>query len=242
MNQKDFIDKVVASNGNRYTVNEDFVSWRQKISVTCNECGQESTPRVDTLIKGRSCTHCNKKKYSKQFTKTTEQYAKEVSDKSNGKYKLDSSYSGVKNKVWITHLECGNTYQVFPYLFNKGRRCPVCKNSVGEIAVRDALDILGVPYIREVTNKTLKGLKHRYSFDFFLPNHGVLIEYQGVQHYKPVDAFGGNKNYQKQIKNDEYKRGYCKSSGYKLLEIPYTITEVNEITEIIKEFLSSDSK
>lgn len=51
----------------------------------------------------------------------------------------------------------------------------------------------------------------------------VLIEYQGIQHYEPVD-FGGDylSTFVDVKRHDAIKRNWCVLNGYNLLEILYT--------------------
>ena len=58
-------------------------------------------------------------------------------------------------------------------------------------------------------------------FDFYLPKYNICIEYNGVQHYKKVEIFGGDKAFEEQKKRDKLKREYCKKNNIKLIEIAY---------------------
>lgn len=176
--------------------------------------------------------------YSKEYLKTTEAYAKEVKEKGLGDYELVSEYTGVSNPIEVKHLKCDEIFPTTPFQFNRGRRCPHCKLSKGETFVEHVLEDMGMSFQREVTNKVLPNLPHRFSFDFYIPSKGILIEYQGVQHYKPVDIFGGEDNLLRQQKNDEVKRAFAKDNGYRLLEIPYTISTLEDIRSAIKEFVN----
>lgn len=63
-------------------------------------------------------------------------------------------------------------------------------------------------------------------FDFAIYNSDgtlkYLIECQGIQHYKPVEEFGGQSNFEAQTSNDEIKRKYIRDHSLNLVEIPYT--------------------
>lgn len=59
------------------------------------------------------------------------------------------------------------------------------------------------------------------SLDIFIPSISVGIEYQGVQHYRAVDLFGGEDNFRHQQENDQKKRSLCKQNGVTLIEWPY---------------------
>ena len=81
-------------------------------------------------------------------------------------------------------------------------------------------------------NKNLKGIgKKSLSYDFYLPDYNLFIEYQGIQHYKPIDFFGGEKSFKNQQKNDELKRMYAKKNSIELLEISYI--DFNNIEQIL---------
>ena len=78
------------------------------------------------------------------------------------------------------------------------------------------------------------------SLDIYIPSIGVGIEYQGIQHYKPIEHFGGEKHFLHRQANDKKKKILCKENGVKLLEWPYTtdITEDN-FKKYILEILTS---
>ena len=73
------------------------------------------------------------------------------------------------------------------------------------------------------------------SFDFYLPNLNLCIEYDGEIHYYPIIRFGGmNKLMEIQLR-DSIKNEFCKNQGIELLRIPFF--EYNRIEEILKEKL-----
>ena len=72
--------------------------------------------------------------------------------------------------------------------------------------------------------------------DFYLPSKRTFIEFNGKQHYKPCERFGGIKSYERQKKRDEILRIYAEVNGYKLIEIPYT--EIKNTEAILTEMLN----
>ena len=72
------------------------------------------------------------------------------------------------------------------------------------------------------------------SYDFYLPNHNILIEFQGKQHYEPIDRFGGEKHFTTQCIHDERKREYAKTNQINLLEISYL--QIKQIESILEEY------
>ena len=55
--------------------------------------------------------------------------------------------------------------------------------------------------------------------DVYLPRENVAIEFQGEQHYAPVEIFGGEVAFQKQQERDARKRSICEENGCLLLEV-----------------------
>ena len=59
------------------------------------------------------------------------------------------------------------------------------------------------------------------SYDFYLPEYNLLIEYQGQQHYEPVEHFGGEEKFRIQQERDKKKRKMAQEKNIELLEISY---------------------
>lgn len=57
--------------------------------------------------------------------------------------------------------------------------------------------------------------------DIFLPDYNIAIEYNGEQHYFPVEVFGGEERFQLQIQQDELKIEKCKNNNVDLFIIKY---------------------
>ena len=150
--------------------------------------------------------------------------------------------SGKNLTKWLCKCECGNTTEVIGRDLKSGntKSCG-CLASKGEEQI---IDILLKNNIRFETQKTFKECYYKNSlrFDFFLPDINILIEYQGPQHYRPVD-FGSkgkewaNSQFKYNLEKDNIKRKFAKSNNIKLIEIPYTkFDELEEyILTIIKE-------
>ncbi|WP_035536534.1 hypothetical protein [Halomonas alkaliantarctica] len=58
----------------------------------------------------------------------------------------------------------------------------------------------------------------RQSLDIYLPDHNIGIEYQGAQHMRPVEFFGGQAAFEKQQERDRRKRVLCEANGCTLIE------------------------
>ena len=63
----------------------------------------------------------------------------------------------------------------------------------------------------------------RQSLDLYIPSLRTAIEYQGIQHYLPVDFFGGEEALLLRQELDEKKRQFCEENGIRLMIWPYEI-------------------
>lgn len=80
--------------------------------------------------------------------------------------------------------------------------------------------------------------KHPLRFDFTIYQDNKLIaviEFNGIQHYKPISVFGGEKALCVQEKHDLMKVQYCVDYGLYLLQIPYKTSEC-DTEEYVRRF------
>ena len=61
----------------------------------------------------------------------------------------------------------------------------------------------------------------RQSLDIYIPSLKTAIEYQGIQHYHPVEFFGGEEALQQRQELDETKRKLCVENDVRLIIWPY---------------------
>lgn len=66
------------------------------------------------------------------------------------------------------------------------------------------------------------------SLDIYIPSINVWIEYQGLQHYEPVDFFGGEIAFNHRNELDQRKRILCKQNNVTLIEWKYNIELTRE--------------
>ena len=80
--------------------------------------------------------------------------------------------------------------------------------------------------------------KWRLYADFYLNvnNKEYIIEYNGIQHYRPVERFGGEKTFKHQLERDQALKDYCKYNDINYIEIKYTL-KPDEIIAILDNIL-----
>lgn len=145
---------------------------------------------------------------------------------------------GSGKKVW---WKCNNNHEwitsvcdLVRGINDGGNGCPLCYESNGERKIKNILEQINLVY---ETQKIFDDCKHekKLRFDFYLPKYNILIEYDGIQHFKPIIYWGGIKKFNNDKKRDKAKNEYAMKNNIPLLRIPYTKFDL--IEEEIKQFL-----
>lgn len=109
--------------------------------------------------------------------------------------------------------------------------------SKGEAAIAEYLDSTGVRYYREVVFNDLNFVR----FDFFVPEHGLAIEFDGRQHFMPVDDFGDTRMKLKQRRMfDKIKNKFIFGNGGVMIRIKYSDDIINILKEKIIKYFGID--
>lgn len=214
--------------GNEYTLLSGYNGVYNKVILLHNKCGNKWSVTPNAFISSNiRCRHCRIKEHNINQRKSHIDFVKEVQNKYGNDYEILGNYVNSKTKILVKH-KCGEKWKIKPTHLLTRDMCPKCKNSIGEKYVSKYLDNLGIKYEIQKKFKDLK-FKKSLSYDFYLPKYNILIEYQGLQHYKPIESFGGMETYKSQVKRDTIKRNYAKNNGYILIEISYKYKYYNAI-------------
>lgn len=195
-------------------------------------CGHIYYARPHDFLAGNRCPLC----FGTPL-KSRESFIGDVFKIHGGEYTAEGEYINNMTKIEVIHNNCGLKYKVTPNSILSGSGCPNCnKNkSKGEEMVSKILKDMGVSYTEQYSIENLKNKNNlRFDFAVFFENKKkLLIEYDGVQHFKPIEYFGGDKGLEYQRMNDNIKNKYCAENNIELLRIPYW--KFNEIEEIVRE-------
>lgn len=97
--------------------------------------------------------------------------------------------------------------------------------SHGEERIVKILIENNINFEQQKTYKDLKSDKnYALRFDFYLPDYNILIEYDGIQHFKYTDGscWNDENNFSETQKRDKIKNEYCLKNNIPLIRIPYT--------------------
>lgn len=213
--------------GDKYVFLDNYINRKAKLRVKHNKCGNIYKVTPSNFLNGKRCHYCNG-----SIKKTNTQFKKEIYNLVGNEYIFLDKYVTNKIKLRVKHTKCSKVYMVNPSNFLYGYRCPYCNSPKGEAIINKLLKSLGISYEYQ---KTFDGLKDNQSlsYDFYIPDQNILIEYQGIQHYEPVDYFGGEDKFKVQQKHDQMKSDYAKSHNYNLIAVPYTEDTFSKIKKYL---------
>ena len=210
-----FIQKAKLKHGNKYDYSlVNYVNSQTKVEIICLEHGIfEQIP--NSHLDGIGCPTCGGTKKL-----TTKEFIQKAKLKHDNKYDYSLvDYINSQTKVEIICLEHGSFKQT-PNSHLNGVGCPICKSSKGEQQIINYLKKNNIKYIKEYKFNNCRNMRP-LPFDFYLPGKNILIEYDGIQHFKPFTFFGGINGLNYRIHNDNIKTEYCKNYNIKLIRIKY---------------------
>ena len=208
------------------------------IKFICNkhrDKGVQSKSAYDMKHNKFSCIYC-----SNIYARTTEEFKEELRG-IDDTIEVIGEYVNCRTPILCKCKRCNVSWSPTPSNLKSGMGCPNCHPSKGEKRIFDFLEKNSIKFETQKRFIDLKGVKGgSLSYDFYLEDHSLFIEFQGIQHYKPtyvgiISLEEATEIFEKQKKNDNIKREYAKENGYKLLEIKYD--EYDNIEEILEKEL-----
>lgn len=222
-----FIERARSVHGDKYDYSKvKYKNAHTKVCIICPEHEEFwQTPRGHTLNKS-GCPICygNNRKTTKDFIKLSINVHGDKYDYSKVEYR------GNKLKVCIICPDHGEFYQRSDSHL-QGQGCPKCKSSKGEIEIENYLSENNINFEQQYRFYDCRN-KLPLPFDFYLPDLNICIEYDGRQHIKPVEYFGGKKMYEYIKSNDRIKTGYCEVNNIRLIRIRYDEDIIKSLDQV----------
>lgn len=216
---------------------------RKRIYWFCKcDCGNTTTVVTDKLTTGytQSCGCLQKEVIKKRFDEDLTGFKWNELTVIGRDYEKEEKIKR-KTKYWRCQCSCGNVISI-PTTEIKAERqysCG-CIKSKGEHKIATYLNKINLKYIPQATYDDLMGVGNgKLSYDFYIPDYNLLIEFQGDQHKRPY-RFPNCDNEQQfkiQQEHDKRKREYAKNHNIKLLEIWYY--DYDNIENILKNELKN---
>ena len=217
-----FIDDAQKVHGDKYDYSKvEYKGNKTKVCIICPKHGEFwQTPNKHLAKQG--CPKCGDIGNTLKKRLSLNEFINRANAVHGDKYDYSKvEYIGVDTKVCIICHEHGEFWQT-PYSHFQGCGCPICNESHLE---RNLKFILIENNIAFEQQKKFDWLG-RQSLDFYLPQYNIAIECQGEQHFKSVDHFGGEKEFQKILRRDKIKKQKCDSNK---LKICYVVENIHSI-------------
>jgi len=223
------LDLFRVAHGDRYEYDEhSYTDVTHKMRIKCSKHGWfEQLP--NSHYAGSGCNKCAVEEVHEKQKIDYSEFVRRAIDKHGNRYIYsDKDYIDIFHPVVISCKKHGEFHQL-PRDHYRGAGCPKCISSRGENMIRKILQDLNISMVEQ---KTFTDLKHKNKLkcDFYLPEQNIVIEYNGLQHYEPVEAFGGVKALIKTQERDLAKYQYLEEKSISLIIVRYD-------EENIKEFL-----
>lgn len=235
MPMDEFLNRAQEIHGNEYSYDKmKYKSSTDKIVIICPVHGAfEQTPSKHLM--GQGCPSCaNRDMDLSRFV----QRAREVH---GDRYDYSVSvYCGARKKIEITCPEHGRFEQTVHHHLNE-IGCPLCVDTFNSNGVKkiDAwLVEKNISFQREMTFDDLRSEKnetYRLRCDFFLPEHDIIIEFDGQQHFSPKSLWGGEEAFRVLKANDQKKNKWAEEKGYKMVRIRFD--QIDGIDKILSKHI-----
>ncbi|SFQ36343.1 Probable Zinc-ribbon domain-containing protein [Butyrivibrio proteoclasticus] len=157
----------------------------------------------------------------------------------NGDKTPYNTIAGGRTEInWVCH-KCGHHWTQSIHNRLRGYGCPACNTSRAEKLIQCILKKWKIPFKIEYSftdNIT------PYPFDFYIPSQRILIEYDGIQHFKPIPFFNKSIPFRERVRRDNVKNACTFNEGYSLLRIPYIYAPEDnkeDIAKLIADFIKT---
>lgn len=176
------------------------------------KCGHLQFKSIIALRTGSNCSICSgkQKKTSDDFIKLANQYGGSVVRIGRNSQSLSTWKCSVGHEFKRSYsvIASGETF------------CPVCSRKHSEMLAKAIAEKLFKLPFSSHRLREARGVRGGYlELDIFNPDLKLAIEHHGLQHSKPIDFFGGQEQFSRQLEHDERRRAACKVAGITLVEV-----------------------
>lgn len=223
----------------------DYYNYNSEIEYTCKKHGKQYITLNGIRSLKYGCRSCAIEKNNDLKRLDKDIIEKLISSKNNNVLLNCDDYQNMHSTLSIKCGSCENGV-IKTNLNNYLRetflgKCSVCSaKSVGEAKISAMLNLYNFTYIPQYTFAGCRD-KKPLPFDFYLPDYNLCIEFDGIQHFKPLRRTYDMtlEEAQEKLKyiqyHDRLKTDYCLINKINLLRIPYY--DFKNINSIILKYL-----
>lgn len=239
-NPEQFIEEASNKHFHKFQYSlECYFNRKTKIVITCPSHGEFLQTPERHLASKYGCQMCAIDQIKFIRTSSFDEVLENFKDVHGETYDYSSTaYINGDNAITIGCRKHGNFSQT-PQKHAQGQGCPKCRRSLGENKIARWLESKNIEYIEQWRDHDCIRVKP-LSFDFFIPSHNLIIEYDGLQHFKPISfgSTGNAKNAETYFlyiqQNDLLKNEWAKLGGFNLIRIRYD----EEVEQMLNQKIS----
>jgi very-short-patch-repair endonuclease len=204
-----------------------YIKSNIDVIIICKKHGKfEQQP--NNHLQGANCRYCSVEEQHELQKSNKEEFTKKAVIVHGYLYGYNLvEYIDSITKVIIVCKKHGKFEQT-PSHHLSGTGCPTCKLSHGERLLSQILNSFNISYIQQKQFDGCKNIRN-LKFDFYIPEHNLCIEYDGIQHFEVSNFFGGEEAFKARQYKDSIKNRYCEENKIDLLRIPYNEKKVEKI-------------
>lgn len=213
-----FISEAIKKHNNKYDYSKfEYVNSYTKSIIICPEHGEFlMSPESHIGIYGKGCPKCGHKMplTNKEWTDKATKLHNNFFDYSKTNYIND------KTEITITCPIHGD-FKCYPnrhlYSISGCQKCASDKN-ISETKLYNLLNVM-LPEFEFKRN--CFNIIPKQELDIYSEKYKIAVEYQGSQHFKAIDFFGGKERFKYQVERDMNKIKLCKENGIKLFHFTF---------------------
>ena len=224
--QEQFIVLAKEKHNNKYDYSKTvYVDGLTKVCIICPKHVEFFQTPQDHLS-GRGCCKCA------GYGFTTKDFIDKANEIHNYKYDYSKAvYIKGDEYVCIICPIHGEFWQRASIHLH-GHGCSKCSWSKGELNISQFLTKHNIEFIPQYIINCPINVSGIAKVDFYLPTYNIFIEYNGKQHYEPIEYFGGRFTFEHQQLRDTYIKTYCKENNIEFIEISYKESKYIEFLKI----------
>lgn len=217
------------------TNKEEIKNNTTYVKYVCPVHGEHQM-RISNLIRGKGCPDCAIENSRERYKLSSDEVERRIQE-CGGKLLNKKDYINQAEKnLFVECPECSKPFLTSLRLFvqHGGQVCDDCSGveSLGEKRIRHYLEGNKIHFIPQKWFPDCRDI-NPLPFDFYLPDHNIIVEFDGRQHFGETNYF--TYSFEETKKHDEIKNNYCKINGIYLIRIPYW--NVDKIEEILDKEL-----
>lgn len=231
-----FIEQASAKHSIDYDYSQvQYVNNRTPVKIICPYHGSFMQSPYSHLS-GRGCPICGKVKQVQKQTLSSKSFVDKANQVHSHKYDY-SKVSYVNRKVPV-EIECPK-HGVFiqsPSKHLNGQGCPKCTLKSQTKIYKILCDAFpNEDILFEVGQQIVKWIENQ-RLDIYFPKYNIAVEYDGEQHFMPIEHFGGLIRLTQQKQEDILKEYKCAQNNCILYRLKYNYAEsdLNALIQSIK--------